>query len=74
VYGIANDAGEVEPELINALGKLTRLGDPDHDGVFAPRAVPLSFSAIERFEDFRLFLHDQKQGLDGREREWWAKG
>jgi hypothetical protein len=60
---LSNEVGEVEPELINALGKLTRLGDPDGDGVFATRAVPLS-----------LQLHDKKEGFDGREREWWAKG
>jgi hypothetical protein len=71
---LSNDVGEVEPDLINALGKLTRLGDPEGDGIFAPQTVPLAFSAIERFEKFRLFLHAEKERLDGREREWWAKG
>jgi hypothetical protein len=71
---LSNEVGEVEPELINALVKLTRLGDLDCEGVFVPRAVPLSPSAVERFEKFRRFLHDKKEGIDGREREWWAKG
>jgi Protein of unknown function (DUF3987) len=71
---LSNEVGELEPELINALEKLTRLGDPDRDGIFIPRTVPLSVSAARKFESFRRFLHGEKDGLDGREREWWAKG
>jgi hypothetical protein len=26
-----------------------------------------------RFEQLRQFLHASKEGLDGREREWWSK-
>ena len=29
---------------------------------------------MDEFERFRQFLHRAKEALDGREREWWAKG
>ena len=34
----------------------------------------MSPGALEDFEHFRQFLHADKAVLDGREREWWAKG
>jgi hypothetical protein len=36
--------------------------------------VPLSIDARATFERFRHFLHQTKESLDGREREWCAKG
>jgi hypothetical protein len=71
---LSDEVSEVEPELMNALEKVARLGDADSDGIFAPRAVSLSLSARRKFEDFRHLLDEKKEGLDGREREWWAKG
>jgi Protein of unknown function (DUF3987) len=46
----------------------------DDDGVFAPKTVDLSAEAISVFEAFRTFLAQAKSDLDGREREWVAKG
>ena len=43
---LSNATSEVEPELINALEKLVRLGDITSDGVFASRAIPLSQTAV----------------------------
>ena len=37
------------------------------------KMVPLSAEARRRFEQLRQFLHTAKDGLDGREREWWSK-
>jgi Protein of unknown function (DUF3987) len=71
---LSNEVAEIEPELINALEKIARLGDSDNEGNFAPRTVSLSVSALTKFETFRQFLHDEKSALDGRDREWWAKG
>ena len=31
---LSNEVSEIEPELINALGKLVRLGDPNSEGTF----------------------------------------
>ena len=42
--------------------------------VFVPKTLPLSVEAAETFEQFRQTLHEGKQSLDGREREWWSKG
>ena len=42
--------------------------------MFVPRSLPLSAEATEAFEQFRQKLHEEKQSLDGREREWWSKG
>jgi hypothetical protein len=43
-----------------------------NDGV--ARRVHLTQDAVDEFERFRQFLHRAKEALDGREREWWAKG
>ena len=45
-------------------------GGPD----FVPRYLDLSEEAHREFEQFRQFLHAGIGSLDGREREWWAKG
>ena len=71
---LSNDVAEVEPEIVNAMFRLLRLGDADADGVFAPRCIPLSLDAASAFEQFRHFLHEGKSSLDDREAEWWSKG
>lgn len=73
-HELSNDVAEVEPEIVNALSELARLGEPNSDGTFNSRAIPLSPSAAAEFETFRQFLHAGKNELDDREREWWAKG
>jgi hypothetical protein len=69
---LSNDVDEFDPDLVNALTRLTSLGEGEE--TFAPRLVPLSDEAVEEFEQFRQFLHAGKYTLEGREREWWAKG
>jgi hypothetical protein len=72
---LTSEIGEIEPEIINALARIADLGGGQGQyGEFAPRAVKLSLEAVEGFEQFRQFLHEQRRELDGREREWWAKG
>ena len=72
---LTNEVAEIEPEIVNALKRIAEMeAGLDQDGGFAPRAVQLSQAATEHFEHFRQFLHDLKQGLDGRERDWIAKG
>jgi hypothetical protein len=70
---LSNEVSEIEPEIQNALTRLINL-PADEDGVFAPRTVELSAEAVLAFETFRAFLAQLKPDLDGREREWVAKG
>src|SRR5262249_20624569 len=70
---LSNLAAEVEPEFQQALMRLIDL--PDTEGeTFAPKVIDLSADASEVFAHFRQFAHVGKDALDGREREWWAKG
>ena len=72
-HSLTDDVTEVEPELLNALCRIVDL-PAGEDDVFAPRDVRLSADARTQFEQFRQFQHRGKDALDGREREWWAKG
>ena len=70
---LSNEVTEIEPEIQNALTRIVDL-PASEDGVFAPRTVDLSAEALSTFETFRTFLAQAKTELDGREREWVAKG
>ena len=70
---LSGDATEDDPEIINAFSRLIDLPDGE-DGTFVSKRIKLSADALDRFEQFRQFLHKGKDSLDGREREWWAKG
>jgi len=70
---LSNEVSEIEPEIQNALTRIVDL-PAGEDGVFAPRTVDLSPEGFSTFEAFRIFLDQLKQELDGREREWAAKG
>jgi hypothetical protein len=70
---LSNEVGEIEPEIQNALTRIVDL-PAGEDRVFAPRTVDLSPEGLSAFETFRTFLAQLKQELDGREREWAAKG
>jgi hypothetical protein len=70
---LSNEVAEIEPEIVNALNRIINL-PAEEDGVFAPRTVELVPEAVEAFETFRTFLAKLKPELDGREREWVAKG
>jgi hypothetical protein len=72
---LTDEVSELEPEIINALSRLVDLEEGQaHDEGFAPRVVPLSAAARENFEFFRQHVDQQKRALDGRERDWLAKG
>jgi len=70
---LSNEVIEIEPDIQNALTRIVNL-PAGEDGVFAPRTVDLSAEAVSMFETFRTFLLQTKSDLDGREREWAAKG
>jgi hypothetical protein len=71
---LSNEVAELEPEIFNAIDRLANLeSGQGMEGEFAPRAIPLSGSAVADFEHFRQFVHGLKEGLDGRERDWAAK-
>ncbi len=69
---LTNEVAEVEPEIVNALSRLIDLPSAE-EGNFVSRNIALSPEAVEVFEQFRQFQHREKDALDGREREWWAK-
>jgi Protein of unknown function (DUF3987)/Bifunctional DNA primase/polymerase, N-terminal len=68
-----DDADEVDPEIINAFSRLANLQAGD-DEAFAPRSVPLSADARHVFAQFAQFAHQERELLDGRDREYWCKG
>ena len=70
---LSNEVTEIEPEIQNALTRIINL-PTEADGVFGPRTVDLSAEGTATFETFRTFLAQAKAELDGREREWVAKG
>jgi hypothetical protein len=73
-YAPLSDAiGEVDPVFQGVLTKLIRLPDEDARGQFAPRIIPLSRDARDRFEDYRVWVDGVKRGLDGREQQWLVK-
>jgi uncharacterized protein DUF3987 len=71
---LSDEVTEVEPVFQQALLRLVDLPAEGNDGSIVPRHLPLSDDARAAFEHFRQFLHRGKDALDGREREWWAKG
>ena len=63
---------EVEPEFQNAVSRLIDLAE-FAEGKLVIRDVGLTPDAVTTFEQFRRLVHQKKDGLDGREREWWVK-
>jgi uncharacterized protein DUF3987 len=63
---------EVEPEFENALTKLIDVAEFEEGGLVI-RYVTLARDAVATFEEFRKLVDRRKDGLDGREREWWVK-
>jgi hypothetical protein len=63
---------EVEPEFENALNRLINLAEIVEEKL-VPHDVRLTSDARTVFEQFRKLVHQKKDGLDGREREWLAK-
>jgi hypothetical protein len=69
---LTDAVSEVEPEILNALERLSRLGGSKTID-FAPGYVPLSAAARAEFEGFRKRISDGKELVYGRERDWWSK-
>src|SRR5262249_8641644 len=63
---------EVEPEFENALTKLIDLAEFE-EGKLITRDARLTPDAVTVFEQHRRLVDQKKNGLDGREREWWVK-
>jgi hypothetical protein len=69
---LTNAVEEIEPEFENSLIRLIDLATFE-EGRLIIRNVPLAHVSRTQFEQFREFVHQKKSGLDGREREWFAK-
>jgi hypothetical protein len=70
---LTDDVQEVEPEIVNALTRIIDI-KAETEGVFVPLAIPLTEEARQEFQQFLQFVHQEKRALDGRERDWLAKG
>ena len=70
---LTDTVAEIEPEFENALTRLIDLAEFE-EGKLVIRYVTLARDAVATFEEFRQLVHRKKDGLDGREREWWVKG
>jgi len=72
---LSHECAENDPVIINALNRLVEeLPVKTDDGQFVSVDIPLSVDVGLSFEDFRQFWHAGKDGLYGRELEWWLKG
>jgi hypothetical protein len=69
---LSNEALEVDPDILNALTRLDGIAEFEDDNLVV-RSIELSAEAVRRFEQFRRFVHLEKESVDGREREWLAK-
>jgi hypothetical protein len=68
-----DEALEVDPDILNALKRLDGLAEFE-DGRLVRRSIRLSEDALAKFEQFRRFVHAEKEAVEGRDREWLAKG
>jgi hypothetical protein len=70
---LTDEAGELEPDIQNIIGRVNKLGEVTPEGALVIRNIPLSPEAREEFAQFRQYEHEGKNAFEGREREWWAK-
>jgi hypothetical protein len=71
---LTDNAVSVDPNLKGALARLDGLAKrDDKTGDLIEVAIKLSPNARNEFEQFRQFVHTEKQSSYGREREWLAK-
>jgi hypothetical protein len=68
-----DEALEVDPDILNALKRLDDLAE-FADGRLVRHSIALSERASGEFEQFRQFAHLEKEAVEGRDREWLAKG
>ena len=69
---LTDSVEEIEPEFENALTKLINLAEFEEEKLII-RYATLAPDARNTLEEFRRLMHQKKDGLDGREREWWVK-
>jgi len=67
-----DEALEVDPDILNALKRLDGLAE-FADGRLVRRSIELTKDALAKFEQFRQFVHAEKEAVEGRDREWLAK-
>jgi hypothetical protein len=70
---LTNEASFIDPQLQEALSRLIKLpaGEGTH---LEPKLLDLSPEARTVFEEFREYQHERRARLEGRERQWCAKG
>jgi len=71
-HELNNKALEIDPDILNALKRLDGLAE-FADGRLVRRSIELTKDALAKFEQFRQFVHAEKEAVEGRDREWLAK-
>jgi hypothetical protein len=71
-HELNNKALEIDPDILNALKRLDGLAE-FADGRLVRRSIELTKDALAQFEQFRQFVHAEKEAVEGRDREWLAK-
>ena len=71
--GLNNDADEIDADIQNILSRANKLAEYDADGRLIPLVISLDAEATEEFAQFAQFAQQEKNALEGREREWFAK-
>jgi hypothetical protein len=70
--GLSNEATEVDTDIQNIISRILTLAEFDGDKLL-PLVIGLDAEADETFAQFAQFAHQEKQALEGRQREWFAK-
>jgi Protein of unknown function (DUF3987) len=68
-----DEALEIDPDILDALKRLDDLAE-FADGRLVRHSIGLSERGLREFEQFRQFAHLEKEAVEGRDREWLAKG
>src|SRR5262249_9647452 len=71
--GLNNDATEVDPDIYNIIFHILTLAEITEEGRLVAHSIGLDPEAAREFAQFAQFAHQEKNALDGREREWFAK-
>ena len=70
---LSDEAVEIDTDIQNIIGRVNKLAELTEEGTLVVRDVPLNQEAREEFAQLAQFAHREKDALEGREREWFAK-
>jgi hypothetical protein len=68
--GLNNEANEIDADIYNIITRVLTLAEFTDEGGLIPRFIDLDADAAR---EFAQFAHREKNAVEGREREWFAK-